>query len=168
MRIRKSLARLIAALEKELAEIDAEIDAGVRGTPAWREKEDLLASVPGVGPITARTLIAELPELGTLDGKRIASLAGLAPFTRQSGQWKGKALSPEAASPCAPPSFSQASSPAVTTPSSRPFANASLTQANPKCSSSSPRPANSSPSSTPSCETNSHGAQKPLDRQHSR
>jgi transposase len=59
MRIRKSIARLIAALEKELAEIDAEIDAGVRGSPAWREKEDLLASVPG-GPITARTLIAEL------------------------------------------------------------------------------------------------------------
>ena len=59
MRIRKSIARLIAALEKELAEIDAEIDASVRGSPAWREKEDLLASVPGVGPITARTLIAE-------------------------------------------------------------------------------------------------------------
>ena len=91
-RIKKSIVRLIAALEKELAEIDAEIDAGVRGSPAWREKEDLLASVPGVGPITARTLIAELPELGTLDGKRIASLAGLAPFTRQSGQWKGKAM----------------------------------------------------------------------------
>jgi transposase len=90
-RIKKSIARLIAALEKELAEIDAEIDAGVRGSPAWREKEDLLASVPGVGPITARTLIAELPELGTLDGKRIASLAGLAPFIRQSGQWRGKA-----------------------------------------------------------------------------
>jgi transposase len=49
------------------------------------DKEDLLASVPGVGPITARTLIAELPELGALNGKRIASLAGLAPFTRQSG-----------------------------------------------------------------------------------
>ena len=91
-RIGKSIARLIAALEKELAEIDGEIDASVRGSPAWREKEDLLASVPGVGPITARTLIAELPELGTLDGKRIASLAGLAPFTRQSGQWRGKAM----------------------------------------------------------------------------
>jgi transposase len=91
-RIRNSIARLIAALEKELSEIDAEIDACGRGSPAWREKEDLLASVPGVGPITARTLIAELPELGTLDGKRIASLAGLAPFTRQSGQWKGKAM----------------------------------------------------------------------------
>jgi transposase len=91
-RIKKSIARLIAALEKELAEIDAEIDAAVRGSPAWREKEDLLASVPGVGPITARTLIAELPELGALNGKQIASLAGLAPFTRQSGQGKGKAM----------------------------------------------------------------------------
>jgi transposase len=64
----------------------------VRGSPAWREKEDLLASVPGVGPITALTLIAELPEPGALDGKQIASPAGLAPFTRQSGQWRGKAM----------------------------------------------------------------------------
>ena len=63
----------------------------MRGSPVWREKEDLLASVPGVGPITARTLIAELPELGLLDRRRIASLAGLAPFTRQSGQWRGHA-----------------------------------------------------------------------------
>lgn len=91
-RIRKSIARLIGALEKELAEIDAEIDTGVRGSPAWREKEDLLASVPGVGPVTARSLIAELPELGSLDNKQIASLAGLAPYTRQSGQWKGKSM----------------------------------------------------------------------------
>ena len=91
-RIKKSIARLITALQKELAEIDAEIDTGVRGSPAWREKEDLLASVPGVGPITARTLMAELPELGQLDAKRIASLAGLAPYTRQSGQWKGKSM----------------------------------------------------------------------------
>jgi transposase len=91
-RIKKSLARLIAALEKELGEIDHEIDAGVRGSPAWREKEDLLASVPGVGAITARTLIAELPELGTLDNKQIASLAGLAPYTRQSGRWKGQSM----------------------------------------------------------------------------
>jgi transposase len=91
-RIKKSIARLIAALEKELAEIDAEIDTGVRGSPAWREKEDLLASVPGVGAITARTLLAEMPELGALDKKKIASLAGLAPYARQSGQWKGKSM----------------------------------------------------------------------------
>jgi transposase len=91
-RLKKSLARLIAALEKELNALDDDIDGIVRSSPAWREKEDLLASVPGVGPTVARTLIAELPELGSLDRKRIASLAGLAPYTRQSGRWKGKSM----------------------------------------------------------------------------
>jgi len=91
-RIKKSIARLIAALEKELASVDTDIDTAVRGSPAWREKEDLIASVPGVGAIIARTLIAELPELGTLDGKKIAGLVGLAPYTRQSGQWRGKSM----------------------------------------------------------------------------
>ena len=91
-RVRKSIARLIAVLEKELCAIDTDIDDLVRGSPVWREKEDLLASVPGIGSTTARSLIAELPELGTLDRRRIASLAGLAPYTRQSGQWKGKSI----------------------------------------------------------------------------
>ena len=61
--LRNSIAHLIAALEKELAELDRDIDDTVRGSPVWREKEDLLASVPGVGPKTAHTLIADLPEL---------------------------------------------------------------------------------------------------------
>jgi transposase len=91
-RVRKSLARLIAALEKELAEIDGEIGDHMRGSPAWREAEDLLVTVPGVGPITARTLIADLPELGRLGRGQIAALAGLAPHTRQSGQWKGRSF----------------------------------------------------------------------------
>ena len=91
-RLKKSIARLRKALEKELAELDGEIDDHVRGSPVWAEKEDLLASVPGVGPIIARTLIAEMPELGTLDRRQIASLAGLAPWTRQSGQWRGKSF----------------------------------------------------------------------------
>lgn len=91
-RLRKSIARLVAALEKELSALDQDIDDAVRGSPVWREKEDLLASVPGVGPWTARTLIAELPELGTLDRKTVTSLAGLAPYTRQSGRWKGKSM----------------------------------------------------------------------------
>jgi transposase len=90
--LRKSIARLVKALEKELISVDAEIDDSVRGSPAWREKEDLLASVPGVGPTIARTLIAELPELGQLGRKQIAALAGLAPFTRQSGQWRGRSF----------------------------------------------------------------------------
>jgi transposase len=91
-RLRKSIARLLKALEKELASLDADIDDAVRGSPAWREKEDLLASVPGIGPTIARTLIAELPELGQLGRKEIAALVGLAPFTRQSGQWRGRSF----------------------------------------------------------------------------
>jgi transposase len=91
-RLKKSIARLRKALEKELAELDGEIGDHVRGSPAWAEKEDLLASVPGVGPVIARTLIAELPELGSLDRRSVAALAGLAPWTRQSGQWRGKSF----------------------------------------------------------------------------
>jgi transposase len=91
-RLKKSITRLLKALEKELASVDIDIDDAVRGSPAWREKEDLLASVPGVGPTIARTLIAELPELGQLGRKEIAALAGLAPFTRQSGQWRGRSF----------------------------------------------------------------------------
>jgi len=91
-RLKKSIARLRKALEKELAEIDGEIDDHMRGSALWVEKENLLASVPGVGPVTARTLIAELPELGSLDRRQIAALAGLAPWTRQSGKWRGKSF----------------------------------------------------------------------------
>ena len=91
-RLLRSIDRLLAALQKALSAIDAEIDASVRGSPLWRQTEDLLASVPGVSPITARTLIAEMPELGTLGRRQIAALAGLAPFVRQSGQWKGTSL----------------------------------------------------------------------------
>jgi transposase len=91
-RLKSSIARLRKALEKELAEIDGEIDDHMRGSAVWAEKENLLASVPGVGPVTARTLIAELPELGSLDRRQIAALAGLAPWTRQSGQWRGKSF----------------------------------------------------------------------------
>jgi transposase len=91
-RLKKGIARLRKALEKELAELDDDISDHVRGSPAWAEKEDLLASVPGVGPTIARTLIAELPELGSLDRRQIAALVGLAPWTRQSGQWRGKSF----------------------------------------------------------------------------
>jgi transposase len=88
-RLQRSIDRLARALESELAVLDAEIDAAVRGSPLWRAAEDLLTSVPGVGSVIARTLIAELPELGALDRRRLAGLAGLAPYTRQSGRWKG-------------------------------------------------------------------------------
>lgn len=90
--LKKSAERLIKALEKELNVLDEGIDESVRGSPAWCEKEGLLKSVPGVGNVTARTLLAELPELGTLSRREIASLAGLAPWTRQSGKWKGRSF----------------------------------------------------------------------------
>lgn len=91
-RIARSIVRLVKALEKELASLDHDIDDAVRGSPAWRDKEDLLASVPGIGKTIARTLIAELPELGSLDRRQVAALVGLAPWTRQSGQWRGKSF----------------------------------------------------------------------------
>jgi transposase len=91
-RLCRSLQRLIRALEKELGEIDSEIDDQMRSSPAWRAAEDLLRTVPGVGPVVSRTLIAELPELGKLDRREIAALAGLAPWTRKSGQWRGKSF----------------------------------------------------------------------------
>lgn len=90
--LKKSLKRIIAALAAELEAIDEEIDGAVRASPIWRVREDLLTSVPGVGKITARTLLAEMPELGQLDRHSVASLAGLAPFTRQSGTWRGKSF----------------------------------------------------------------------------
>jgi transposase len=91
-RLTKSVARLRKALEKELSELDVLIDDQIRGSAVWVEKEDLLASVPGVGKTIPRTLIAELPELGSLDRRQIAALVGLAPWTRQSGQWRGKSF----------------------------------------------------------------------------
>ena len=91
-RLQKSIARLLAALQKELSSLETDIDETVRGSPAWREKEDLLASVPGIGKTIARTLLAELPELGSLDRRKVAALVGLAPWTRQSGKWKGKSF----------------------------------------------------------------------------
>ena len=91
-RLLRSIARLVAAREKELAAVDDDIDTGVRSSPAWLAREELLVSVPGIGPVIARTLISEIPELGSLDRRSVASLAGLAPFTRQSGQWKGKSM----------------------------------------------------------------------------
>lgn len=90
--VRTSLARIVTTLEDDLKDLDRHIDTTVRGTPVWRDKENLLASVPGIGKTIARTLLAELPELGTLNPKQIAALAGLAPYTRQSGKWRGKSF----------------------------------------------------------------------------
>lgn len=89
-RVRTSIVALIAALDAQLVELDADLETTVKTSPLWRRSEDLLRSVPGIGPIVARTLLAELPELGHLTRRRIAALAGLAPFARDSGLLRGR------------------------------------------------------------------------------
>lgn len=89
---RLSVVRIIAALNDELAKLDSDLGGLIEQSPVWRDKQDLLASVPGIGDKIARALLADLPELGQLDRRAIAALAGLAPFTRQSGQWRGKSF----------------------------------------------------------------------------
>jgi transposase len=79
-------------LEEELRHLDEDIQQMVRSSPVWREQQDLVRSVPGVGPVTACTLLAELPELGALDRKEIAALVGVAPFNRDSGFWRGRRM----------------------------------------------------------------------------
>lgn len=91
-RASQSLRRVIETLEAELKSLNDDIDTWVKASPIWQVRADLLCSVPGIGPTTAYILLAELPELGTLSRREIASLAGLAPWTRQSGKWKGKSM----------------------------------------------------------------------------
>ncbi len=88
--LRKQLKRHIAFLERELHELDADLDDQLRQSPLWREQDDLLQSVPGIGNKTARTMLAFLPELGTVTGGEIARLAGLAPLNRDSGTRRGQ------------------------------------------------------------------------------
>jgi len=89
-RLLKGLDRHLQVLQKELTELEKDIDDEIRGSPAWREKEDLLTSVPGIANKTARTLIADLPELGSLTRRKIAALVGCAPMNRDSGTMRGK------------------------------------------------------------------------------
>jgi transposase len=89
-RVRTAIGRIIKVLQTQLEEIDADLDDSVRGSPVWREKEDLLRSVPGVGKVLSRTLLSLLPELGTLGNKQLAALVGVAPLNRDSGTQKGR------------------------------------------------------------------------------
>jgi len=87
-----SVQEVIKALDKSLKEVTSAITLLLRRYTRWRNKQLLLQSIKGIGPVTAATLIAELPELGRVGRKQIASLAGLAPRDRQSGQWRGKSF----------------------------------------------------------------------------
>jgi transposase len=87
---RRSQINEMITAEKALAEMDSELKRFIEESPIWREKDDLLKSVPGIGPVLSSTLVADLPELGRLNRKQIAALVGVAPFNRDSGKMRGK------------------------------------------------------------------------------
>lgn len=89
-RVKKSLKAHISYLERELKMADNDLGTMVRASPVWRERDDLLQSVPGVGPVLSRTLLADLPELGRLSRREIAKLVGVAPLSRDSGTLRGR------------------------------------------------------------------------------
>ena len=89
-RIQRMLRATLKTLTAQLAQLDRDIDDLIKRSSLWRDADDLLTSVPGVGDVTAHTLIADLPELGQLDRRRVAALVGVAPVNRDSGQLRGK------------------------------------------------------------------------------
>lgn len=88
--VRRGVEKHVRWLERELRGVDGDLDAAVKASPAWRTKEDLLRGVPGVGRVLARTLVAEVPELGRLSRREIAALVGVAPLNRDSGTLRGR------------------------------------------------------------------------------
>jgi transposase len=88
--VRPSIEKVIELLSEEIARTDRDLGTRIRTNSAWRAKDDLLQSVKGVGPVLSRTLMALLPELGTLDRKQVAALVGVAPFNNDSGARRGR------------------------------------------------------------------------------
>lgn len=89
-RVQPQIRAHLKWLDRELTRLDRELTDRIRATPIWRERDDLLQSVPGIGPVTSRTLLAELPELGRLSPKQLAALVGVAPLNRDSGTRRGR------------------------------------------------------------------------------
>ena len=87
--VRQGIQAHVTWLTRELARVDPDL-AGLAGSPLWRAQEDLLRQVPGGGPVLTRTLLAELPELGTWSRQQVATLVGVAPLNRDSGPWRGR------------------------------------------------------------------------------
>jgi len=90
--VRQRLQDHIRWLQQELGGLDKDLDHTIRQSPLWREKDNLLRSVPGIGPVVSITLLANLPELGTLSRHQIAALVGVAPLNRDSGRFRGKRM----------------------------------------------------------------------------
>jgi transposase len=90
--IARKLSVHIDFLEKQLKDVDSDLDSAIKKSPIWRTRDKLLRSVPGVGPVLSRTLLAELPELGRLSNTQIAKLVGVAPLNRDSGRYRGRRM----------------------------------------------------------------------------
>jgi transposase len=90
--IRRSVETVLRTLEKEIGRADHDLDAAIQACPMWAAKDELLQSIPGIGPVVSRTLLAALPELGRLSRGQVAMLAGVAPINRDSGTYKGKRM----------------------------------------------------------------------------
>lgn len=90
--LKRGISKHITWLERQLGRVDDDIDAMIQSSPIWRAKEELFRSIPGVGPVLSRTLVGELPELGSLSHKQIAALVGVAPLARDSGTLRGRRL----------------------------------------------------------------------------
>jgi len=88
-KVRAGIERHLAWLEAEIAATEGQLEEAVRSSPAWERSDQLLRSIPGIGPVASRTLLAALPELGQLGGGQAAALAGLAPYARDSGATRG-------------------------------------------------------------------------------
>ena len=88
--VKEDIRQHVTWLQRRLKQIDKDLNGAVRNSPIWREKDNLLKTVPGVGPVVSMTLLAHLPELGTLNRRQIAALVGVAPFNRDSGKLRGR------------------------------------------------------------------------------
>jgi transposase len=88
--VKKQIQAHIRYLQRQLSDIEGDLERAIAASPLWRAKEDLLRSAKGMGPVLSRTLLADLPELATLNRKQIAKLVGVAPLARDSGTWRGK------------------------------------------------------------------------------
>lgn len=89
-RVKPEIRDHLHYLDKRIKDLDRELHDRLRTSSLWREQENLLRSIPGVGPVLSTTLLADVPELGTLGHKQIAALVGVAPLNRDSGRWRGK------------------------------------------------------------------------------
>jgi len=91
-RVRRSVQNVIRTLDREIRQADQDLGNAIRACPAWAAKDELLQSIPGIGPTVSRTLLIEMPELGTLSREQAAALVGVAPINRESGQYRGKRM----------------------------------------------------------------------------